>query len=156
MVRISFRNLRSCEVMRCSHLSVFCTCRRCTWPNIGESHRVTGTGGDGSFATREVTPEREVNCNPSVQRRKTPGCMQTTNWDLVKIWGFDGGDYEECLLGYKTPVRTSQETHYVSATEPSRVMLCKIWGLHGADYEECRLLGYINPVRTSQETIRLR
>jgi hypothetical protein len=30
---------------------------------------------------------------------------------LCKIWGFDGGDYEECrLLGYKTPVRTSQET----------------------------------------------
>jgi hypothetical protein len=29
--------------------------------------------------------------------------------------------YEECrLLGYKNPVRTSQETHYVSATEPSR------------------------------------
>jgi hypothetical protein len=28
-----------------------------------------------------------------------------------KIWGFHGGDYEECrLLGYKTPVRTSQET----------------------------------------------
>jgi hypothetical protein len=34
---------------------------------------------------------------------------------------------EECrLLGYKNPVRTSQETHYVSATEPSRLMLCKI------------------------------
>jgi hypothetical protein len=34
---------------------------------------------------------------------------------------------EECrLLGYETPVRTSQETHYVSATEPSRLMLYKI------------------------------
>jgi hypothetical protein len=44
-----------------------------------------------------------------------------------KIWGFHGGDYEECrLLGYRTPVRTSQETHYVSATEPSQLMLCKI------------------------------
>jgi hypothetical protein len=32
---------------------------------------------------------------------------------------FHGGDYEECLLGYKIPVCTSQETHYVSATEPS-------------------------------------
>jgi hypothetical protein len=70
-----------------------------------------------------------------------------------KIWGFHGGDYEKCrLLGYKNPVRTSQETHYVSATEPSRLMLCKIWGFHGGDYEECRLLGYKNPVRTSQET----
>jgi hypothetical protein len=27
---------------------------------------------------------------------------------------------------YKTPVRTSQETHYVSATVPRRLMLCKI------------------------------
>jgi hypothetical protein len=35
--------------------------------------------------------------------------------------------YEESrLLGYKIPVRTSQETHYVSATELSRLMLCKI------------------------------
>jgi hypothetical protein len=33
---------------------------------------------------------------------------------------------EECrLLGYKTPFRTSQETHYISATESSRLMLCK-------------------------------
>jgi hypothetical protein len=38
-----------------------------------------------------------------------------------------GCDYEECrLLGYKNPVRTSQETHYVSAPEHSRLMLCKI------------------------------
>jgi hypothetical protein len=58
-----------------------------------------------------------------------------------KILAFHGGDYEECrLLGYKTPVRTSQETHYISATEPSRLMLCKIWSFHGGDYEECRLL----------------
>jgi hypothetical protein len=33
---------------------------------------------------------------------------------------------EDCLLGYKNPVRTSQETHYVSATESSQLMLCKI------------------------------
>jgi hypothetical protein len=74
---------------------------------------------------------------------------------LCKIWGFHGGDCEECrLLGYKnTPVRTSQETHHVSATDSSQVMLCKIRGFHGSDYEECRLLGYKkNPVRTSQET----
>jgi hypothetical protein len=44
-----------------------------------------------------------------------------------KIWSFHGSDYEECrLLGYKTPVRTSQETHYVSATDTSQLMLCKI------------------------------
>jgi hypothetical protein len=64
-----------------------------------------------------------------------------------------GRDYEECLLlGYKNPVRTLQETHYVFATESSQLMLCKIWGLHDRDYEECSFLGYKNPVRTSQET----
>jgi hypothetical protein len=50
------------------------------------------------------------------------------------------------------PVRTSRETHYVSATELCQLMLCNIWGPHGGDYEECRLLGNKNPVRTSQET----
>jgi hypothetical protein len=53
---------------------------------------------------------------------------------------------------YRNPVRTSQETHYFSATESSRLMLCKICGFHGGNYEECRLLGYKIPVRTSQET----
>jgi hypothetical protein len=63
------------------------------------------------------------------------------------------GDYEEWrLLGYKSPVRTSQETHYVPATELSQLMLCKISGFHGGDYEECRLLGYKSLIRTSQET----
>jgi hypothetical protein len=38
-----------------------------------------------------------------------------------------GGDYEECrLLVYKSPVHTSQEIHYVSATEAGRLILCKI------------------------------
>jgi hypothetical protein len=49
---------------------------------------------------------------------------------------------EECrLLGYKTSFRTSQETHYLSTTESSQLILCKIRGYHGGDYEECRLLG---------------
>jgi hypothetical protein len=49
---------------------------------------------------------------------------------------------EECrLLGYKYPVHTSQETHYVSTTESSQLMLCKILGSHSGDYEEWRLLG---------------
>jgi hypothetical protein len=52
----------------------------------------------------------------------------------------------------ETPFRTSQETHYVSATESSQLMLCKIWGFHGRDYEEWCLLGYKTTVRTSQET----
>jgi hypothetical protein len=72
---------------------------------------------------------------------------------LCKIWGSHGGYYEEYhLLGCKNPVRTSQETHYVSATVASRLMLCKIWGSLGGYYEECRLLGHKGPVGTSQET----
>jgi hypothetical protein len=60
---------------------------------------------------------------------------------LCKIWGFHGGDNEECrLLGYRNPVRTSQETHYFSATGSSQLILCKIWGFNGGEYEECRLL----------------
>jgi hypothetical protein len=60
---------------------------------------------------------------------------------------------EECrLLGYKNPVHTSQETHYVSVTDLSRLMLCMIWDFLSGDYKECCLLGYKNPVRTSQET----
>jgi hypothetical protein len=61
---------------------------------------------------------------------------------LNNIWGFRGGEYNECrLLGNKNPVHTSQEAHYFSTTESSQLMLCKIWGFHGGDYEECRLLG---------------
>jgi hypothetical protein len=56
------------------------------------------------------------------------------------------------FLGYKNSVHTSQETYYVSSTEPSQLIFCKIGGCHGGDYEECRLLGYKTPVRTSQET----
>jgi hypothetical protein len=52
-----------------------------------------------------------------------------------------GGDYEEyLLLGYKNPVSTWYETHYISATEPSWLILCRIWGFHSGDYEECPLL----------------
>jgi hypothetical protein len=62
--------------------------------------------------------------------------------NFVKIGGFLGGDYEEChLMGYKKSVRNSQETHYVSATETSQLMLCKIRGIHCNVYEECSLLG---------------
>jgi hypothetical protein len=56
-----------------------------------------------------------------------------------------------CLQRKEHNVRTSQETHYTSATESSRLMLCMIWGFHGGDYEECHLVEYKNPVRTSQE-----
>jgi hypothetical protein len=35
-------------------------------------------------------------------------------------------DIPEDTILYKNPVRTSQETHYFSATQSSRLMLCKI------------------------------
>jgi hypothetical protein len=72
--------------------------------------------------------------------------------EYCMIWVFHGSDYEECYLLDKNPVHTSQETHYISAAKPSRLMLCMIWVFHGSDYEECRLLGYKNPVHASQET----
>jgi hypothetical protein len=60
-------------------------------------------------------------------RRHTPECgTRHNNSNLFKILGFHGGDYEGCLLGYKNPVRTSQETYYVSVTESSQLMLCKV------------------------------
>jgi hypothetical protein len=54
--------------------------------------------------------------------------------------------------GIWSPVITSQETHYICATEPSRLMLCKIWGFHSLDYEGCLLLICENKGHTSQET----
>jgi hypothetical protein len=51
----------------------------------------------------------------------------TSNPALQYVRGFHGSDYEEChLLGYKNPVCTSQETHYVSSTKSNQLMLCKI------------------------------
>jgi hypothetical protein len=70
-------------------------------------------------------------------------------YQTSKISGFHAGYYEECrLLGYKNPVRTSQETHYVFATSTNRLIICNIRRIHGGDYEECRLMGHNNPVRT--------
>jgi alpha-N-acetylglucosamine transferase len=62
--------------------------------------------------------------------------------NVSKVLGFHGSDYEKFhLLGYKNPVRTSQETYYISTTQPSQLMLCKISCFHGGVYEECCLLG---------------
>jgi hypothetical protein len=62
---------------------------------------------------------------------------------LRKIWNFYRGDYEECrLLRYKKAVRTTQEKHYVSATNLDLLMLCKILCFHRGNYEEYRLLAY--------------
>jgi hypothetical protein len=82
---------------------------------------------------------RSLPHSPSVKRRKvayhytrSPGtsksvwiwaeCTELNDKEQCKIWGFHGGDYEECSLPrYKNPARTSQETHYVSATESSQL-----------------------------------
>jgi hypothetical protein len=74
-----------------------------------------------------------------------------TATSLYKIWGVHGGDYEECrLLGYKNPVRTSQETHYVSPIESSRLLLWKIWGFRGGTMKmsSSRMLRRVALVRT--------
>jgi hypothetical protein len=60
------------------------------------------------------------------RRHITSSLLSPAGECYVKIWGLHGGHYEECrLLGYKNSVRTSRETHYVSATESSRLMICK-------------------------------
>jgi hypothetical protein len=101
------------------------------------------------------------NMKSAVHRAGKP-CTSAGNFDLlfsvkrnyseVPAWKRVTSIIEEWrLLGYKTPVHTSQETHYVSATESSQLMLCKIWDFHDDDCEKCRLMRYKNPVRTSQE-----
>jgi hypothetical protein len=60
---------------------------------------------------------------------------------------------------YKNPFRTSQETHYVTATKPNRLMLFKetvaVYCENHTEHTDtlCRQKAvYINSVRTSQET----
>jgi hypothetical protein len=88
--------------------------------------------------------------NQQLGAQHSPG--NHTGRGTAWVWGSEvstgdyevewSADYEKCrVLGYKSPVRTSQETNYVSATETSRLVLFNIWGFHGGDYEEYRLLG---------------
>jgi hypothetical protein len=48
----------------------------------------------------------------------------------------------ENLKSYIKTQFAPHRRHYISAREPSRLMLCKILGFHSG---ECRLLGYRNP-----------
>jgi hypothetical protein len=52
--------------------------------------------------------------------------MKATKVDLLVLVTEHCLLEERRFLGYKIPVRTSQETHYVSATESSLLMMCKI------------------------------
>jgi hypothetical protein len=57
-------------------------------------------------------------------RHITSTATESRQLILCKISGFHGSGYEECrLLRYKNPVCISQETHYVSATESSQLLL---------------------------------
>jgi hypothetical protein len=60
---------------------------------------------------------------------------------VVRFEVFTAVTMKNAVFWDKNTVHTSQETHYVSATESSQLMLCKISGFYGGDYEECRLLG---------------
>jgi hypothetical protein len=52
------------------------------------------------------------------------GIMWLVTGNRIKVWGFHGSDYEECrLLGYKTPVSTTQETLiFFYTAQPVNVM----------------------------------
>jgi hypothetical protein len=63
-----------------------------------------------------------------------------TSLNFVRSEVYTAVTMKNSVFWDKKPVRPSQETHYISATEPSWLMLCKIWGFHVDDYEECRLL----------------
>jgi hypothetical protein len=71
--------------------------------------------------------------------------------DLCKIWVLTDVTMKNEVFWDRKTQFVPHRRHYVSATEPTRLMLCKVWGFHGVDCEECRLLGYKNPVHTLQE-----
>jgi hypothetical protein len=60
-------------------------------------------------------------------RKHITSSLQSQPLNAIKFRGLHSRDYEECrLLGYNNPVRTSQNTHYFSATESSWLMVRKI------------------------------
>jgi hypothetical protein len=63
---------------------------------------------------------------PFVPYKKHTTSPEHSQLMLCHIWVFMAVTMKNArLLGYN-PVRTSQETHYFSNTETSRLMLCKI------------------------------
>jgi hypothetical protein len=89
----------------------------------------------------------------TLQERYYVSTTKPSQLMLCKIWGYRGGNYEECrLLGCKKPISYITGNTLCRLTEPCWLMICKIWGYHGGDYEECRVLGYKNSNRISKGT----
>jgi hypothetical protein len=64
-----------------------------------------------------------------IEARVHPKCNATARADVyfyVRFEVFTAVTMSNSVIWDKNPVSTSQETHYVSTTEPSQLMLCKI------------------------------
>jgi hypothetical protein len=87
-----------------------------------------GVGRSASITQLKSGPSALFNCfRASVWRDRFVDEENGQTKGGSQILGSHGGDYEDRrLLGYKTTVCTSQETHYISTTEPSRLMLCEV------------------------------
>jgi hypothetical protein len=108
--------------------------------NASGAHPISYPIGTGGYFCAGKRTGREVHYSPYlVPRPRTVVLnfiLSRTSFHILDVMsytavksrrGLHGGHYEECrLLGYKSLVRTSEVTHYVSATEPSQFMLCKI------------------------------
>jgi hypothetical protein len=76
-----------------------------------------------------------------LQRRHITSPLQSPAGQChVRFEVFTAVTMKNAVVGYNNSVRTSQETHHISTTESSQLMLCKIRRFHGRDYEEYRLL----------------
>jgi hypothetical protein len=93
-------------------------CGYCVWRVAGQQPASALTGPDWSRTQDDSLPQVDF---PVIANR----ILFSEQGSPLR--SCHGGDYEECrLLGHRIPVRTSQETHYVSATVSSLLMLCKI------------------------------
>jgi hypothetical protein len=82
-----------------------------------------------------LTPQEQT-CQPSALQAEAADTAVLSSGHALSTRTLTQNPLEECrLLGYKHPVRTSQEIHYVFATKLRRLMLCKILGFHGRGYE---------------------
>jgi hypothetical protein len=97
--------------------------------NVFTNHMFYFLHGDVEEIVIHKTEDGEHDTITTWQYFKRPeiGLLLCSFWILEGRKRADDVFDKECrLLGYKNRVCTSQETHYVSTTEPSRLMLCKI------------------------------